>query len=123
MLKTNYMEYSLALFVYLHLFKLHDIYELEVGKFMYNFVYGNLPHSLSAMFTFVHYIHIYQTRQKSKIGPFNNSTTRSSNSLLCNGPAIWNAIPTCIQQLPSLKRFVFSLKSIVLRGYDDLALL
>ena len=76
---------------------------------------------LSDMFTFVHDKHIYQTRQISQIHPFINSTIRSSNSLLHKGPVIWNAIPTCIQQSHSPKRFVLSLKSIVVRVYDDLA--
>ncbi|KAK2193532.1 hypothetical protein NP493_10g03030 [Ridgeia piscesae] len=89
---------------------------------MYNFVYGSLPRLLCDMFTFVHNIYIYQTRQLSQIRPFISSTTRSSNSLLRKGPAIGNAIPTCIQQLHSLKRFMLSLiKSIVVRGYEDLA--
>ena len=75
---------------------------------------------LCDMFTFVHNIHIYQSRQISQIRPF-ISSTRSSNSFPCKGPAIWDAIPTYIQQSHSLKCFVLSLKSIVVRGCEDLA--
>ena len=120
-LNRNYMEHSHALFICLHLLKLHDVYELEVGSALYNLVHGSLPHLLCNMFTFVHNIHICQIRQISQIRPFFSYTTRSSNSLLCKGPMIWNAIPTCIQQSHSLKCFVLSLKSFVVRGYKDLA--
>ena len=120
-LKKNYREHSHALFICLHLLKLHDVFELEVGSVLYNFVHGSLPHLLCNMFTFVHNIHICQIRQISQIRPFFSYTTRSSNSLLCKGPMIWNAISTCIQQSHSLKCFVLSLKSIVVRRYKDLA--
>ena len=103
------------------LIKIDDIYELEVGIFMNSFVHGSLPYLLCDLFTFAHNIHIYQTRQISQIRLFIRSTTRSSYSLLCKGPVIWNAITTCIQQSHSVKRFVLSLKSIVVRGYEDLA--
>ncbi|KAK2191942.1 hypothetical protein NP493_42g08039 [Ridgeia piscesae] len=88
---------------------------------MYNSVHGSLAHLFCDMFTFVHNIHIYQTRQISQIRPLISPTTRSSIRLLCKGSVIWNAIPTCIQQSHSLKRFVLSLKSVVVRGYEDLA--
>ena len=64
------MEYSHALFVYLHLLKLLDIYERGVGQCMYNYVYASLPQSLSDMFTFVRDIHIYETRRISQIRPW-----------------------------------------------------
>ena len=65
-------------------------------------------------------IQIYQTRQISQICPFINCIVRSSNSLLCKGPVIWNAVQTCIQQSHSLKHYVISPKSIVVRGFEDL---
>ena len=76
------MERSHALFIYLHLLKLHDIYELEVEKYTYNYVHGSLLYLLCDMFTFAHVIHIYQTRHISQIRPFVNSPIRSSNRLL-----------------------------------------
>ena len=87
----------------------------------YNYVHGSLPHSFSDnMFTFAHDIYIYVTRQISQITlPCINYTVRSSNSLLCKGPVVWNAIPARTQQTHSLKRFAISLKSIVISRYED----
>ena len=42
-LKTNYRERSYPLFIRLNWITLHDIYEIEVGKCMYKYMYGSLP--------------------------------------------------------------------------------
>jgi hypothetical protein len=92
---------------------LNDVYELEIGKFMYNYVHRNLPHYLSDIFTFTHDIHIHETRQASHIHirPFTSLTVKSSNSFLCKGPLIWNRIPLTIQQKKQYKKFCCITKS------------
>ena len=62
-LKRNYWEHSHPLFTCLKLIKLYDVYEMEIGNFMYNYVHRSLPHYLSDIFTFTHDIHIHETRQ------------------------------------------------------------
>ena len=120
-LKNNYREYSHPLFTCLKLVKLNDVYELEIGTFMYNYVPKSLPHYLSDIFTFTHGIHIHENRQSSHIRPFVSLTVTSSNSFLCKGPLIWNIIPFTIQQKTNIKRFAVSLKAIVVKGYEELA--
>ena len=88
---------------------------------MYYYVHGSLPHSLSGIFIFTYDILIHETRQTSHIRPFISSTERSSNSLLCKGPMIWNIIPPIIQNKPNLNSFVLSLKAHVVREYCVLA--
>ena len=65
---------------------------------MYNYVQRSLPHYLSDIFAFTQDIHIHETRQTSHICPFTSLIVKSSNSLLCKGPFIWNRIPFTIQQ-------------------------
>ena len=77
-LKRNYREHSHPLFTCLKLVKLNDVYELEIGKFMYNYVHGSLPHYLSDIFTFTHDIHIHETRQSSHIRPFTSLIVKFS---------------------------------------------
>ena len=88
---------------------------------MYKFVHGSLPHFVMR---YIHirpqYTHLYNI-YISQIRTFTSSTTRSSSILLCKGPMIWNVILTCSQQSHSLKRVVLSFKSVVVRGYEDLA--
>ena len=45
-LKRNYWEHSHPLFTCLKFIKLNDVYELEIGKFMYNYIHRSLPHYL-----------------------------------------------------------------------------
>ena len=120
-LKRNYREHSHPLFTCLKLVKLNDVYELEIGKYMYNYVHRSLPHYLSDILTFTHDIHIHETRQSSHIRPFTSLTVKSSNSFLCKGPVIWNIIPFTIQQQKNIKSFAVSLKAIIVKGYEDLA--
>ena len=120
--KRSYWEHSHPLFTCLKLIKLNDVYELEIGKFMYNYVHRNLPHYLSDIFTFTHDIHIHETRQASHIHirPFTSLTVKSSNSFLCKGPLIWNRIPLTIQQKNNIKSVAVSLKAVV-KEYEELA--
>ena len=120
-LKINYREHSHPLFTCLTLVKLNDVYELEIGKFMYNYVHRSLPHYLSDIFTCTHDIHIHETRQSSHIRPFTSLIVKFSNSFLCKGPLIWNRIPFTIQQKKNIKSFAVSLKAIVVKGYEELA--
>ena len=79
-LKRNSEELSHPLFTCLKLIKLNDVYELEIGKYMYNYVHRSLPHYLSNTFAFTHDIHFHETRQTSHIRTFTSLTVKSSNS-------------------------------------------
>ena len=79
-LKRNDREHSHPLFTCLKLVKLNDVYELEIGKCMYNYVHRSLPHYLSDIFTFTHDIHIHETRQSSHIRHFTSLIVKFSNS-------------------------------------------
>ena len=96
----------------LKLIKLNDVYELEIGKCMLNYVHRRLPHYLSDIFTFTHDIYIHETRQASHIRSFTSLTVKSSNSFLCKGPLIWNR---------NIKGFAVSLKAIVVNEYEELS--
>ena len=99
--------------------KLNDVYDLENGKCMYNYIHMSLPYYLSDIFTFTHDIHTHETRQASHIRPFTSLTVKSSNGFLCKGPLIWNRIPLTIQQQQqNIKGFAVSLKTIVLYEYE-----
>ena len=109
------------LFTCLKLVKLNDVYKLEIGKFMYNYVHRSLPYYLSDIFTFTHDIHIHKTRQSSHIRPFTSLTVKFSNSFLCKGPLIWNINSVYHPTKNNIKSFAVSLKAIVLKGYEELA--
>ena len=78
---------------------------------MYSYIHSSLPVLFSNTFTFTHDIHNHDTRQLRYIRPISSSTVRSSNSILCNGPLIWNKVPYDIKSKPNIKSFVSALKA------------
>ena len=72
------------------------------GNCIYNYVHGNLPHSLSDIFAFTSDIHFYQTRQTCNIV---SSFQKPLNNLLFKDPIIWNILATLIQINPIFKWF------------------
>ena len=118
-LQTSFHEHSHLLFTHLNLIKLPDIYQIEIAKFMYSYIHNSLPVSFSNTFTFTHDIHNHDTRLLRYIRPISSSTVRSSNSILCKGPLIWNKVPYDIKSKPNIKSFASALKAFVLSFYDS----
>ena len=88
--------------------------------YIYNYVHMSLPDYLSDIFTFTHDIHIQEIRQILHICPFTSLTVKSSNSFFyvkvhCYGTEF--RLPSSIK---NLKGFALSLKTIVVKGYEEL---
>ena len=56
-------DHVTPLFKQLKLLKLHDIYQLELGKFMYQLNWNKLPIIIQSLFTKIEDLHKYNTRQ------------------------------------------------------------
>ena len=56
-------DHVTSLFKQLKLLKLHDIYQLELGKFMYQLNWNKLPIIIQSLFTKIEYLYKYNTRQ------------------------------------------------------------
>ena len=77
------------------IFQINQIYEYELGKFMYNIVHNCFPSFISNCYSHINEIHNYPTR----IATNNNLTTTSSKKYLTRRsiqytePRLWNNIP------------------------------
>ena len=77
------------------IFQINQIYEYELGKFMYNIVHNCFPSFISNCYSHINEIHNYPTR----IATNNNLTTTSSKKYLTRrsiqytGPRLWSNIP------------------------------
>lgn len=111
-------EHTHPLFVDLGILKLNDIYTLEVAKFMHKYINNNLPEALSDIFTYTRDVHTHQTRQSGFIRPAACRLTVSFHSVLYKGPSIWNTVPTTLQAIPTIERFVKSLKESLRHNYS-----
>ena len=87
--------------------KIHDIYKLNIGLYMYH-------HNSSA-----HYsrLHDYETRGHGDLLPMSARITLTQNSISVVGPNIWNSIPEDIQNSPSYNCFKFRYKKFLLSFY------
>ena len=89
--------------------KIHDIYKLNVGLYMYD-------HDIPAQFI---RSHDYSTRGSNDLRPQSARLTLTLNSISVNGPNIWNTIPLDIKNSPSCNSFKFKYKRHLLSFYSN----
>ena len=83
-----------TLYKSLDLLQLHDIYDLELAKFMYKAYYRALPASLNNMFTKIDDVHRYPT-SSSRRRVFFSKLTKSDkykNWISTSGINVWENI-------------------------------
>ena len=73
----------------LGILKIHDVYKLNVGLYMYD-------HDIPAQFI---RSHDYSTRGSNDLRPQSARLTLTLNSISVNGPNIWNTIPLDIKKI------------------------
>ena len=88
--------------------KVHDIYKLNVGLYMYD---------LESPSQFIR-SHEYSTRNNSELRPGYARLTLTQNSMSVVGPNIWNTIPDDIKNSPSRNSFKFNYKTFLLSNYN-----
>ena len=106
------------LFARFKIFKLHDIYSLEVAKFVKQTLLGRLPpYILHYYHKFIN-IHSHSTRStihRNLALPL-SSTARAQNSIKFQGAKIWNNIPSHIKPM-SYRKFVKTYRETLLNSY------
>ena len=92
---AEYNAHTNEIYSKLEILKFDDIYKLYVSKFMLQYVKGELPSPLLNIYTLSSHDQPHMTRHSLslKFRPQRRRTTLASNSILHNGPLIWNSIP------------------------------
>ena len=103
--KSKYNEHTLPLFNRLKMFKLEDLYQLEIYKFMYQFSNAHLPSLLSQIFIPNSDIHTHYTRHSQDPHFPKISVRQYSNSCFCMGPRLWFDLPNTIKNVNTLNSF------------------
>ena len=117
--KTGYREHTDPLFAELKVLKFIDLYNLNLGKFMFRYKSGLLPSSFNDLFILCSSVHTYGTRSASK-GDFYtnyNRTSLSKNSLVSRCILFWNNLKPDLKKSPTLKSFSTNLKHYLLKMY------
>ena len=110
----------------LRILKLDDIYKINVSKFILAFMKHELPPPIMTLYTPAKNPQNYNTRQnmKFKIKPQIRRTLQASQSIIHNGPNIWNSLDNQLyinkntQNLNSISCFTLKYKKC-LEGYNS----
>jgi len=102
------------------IFKVDDIYSLELSKIMHKFHSGNLPDNFNRIVTLVNQVHCHGTRSATRSASFwqlahTKYGKRSSKYL---GPAIWENIDPSLHDSSQLT-FEKDYRDLLISAYDD----
>ena len=102
-------SHTLPIFQKLSMLTFYKIYILNVMKFMFNFISGNLPRTFNNMFFINKNIHNYPTRQASKLHVPKANLEAFRNPIRYQGMKLWNNIGyeiSCIYSLFTFKKYL-----------------
>ena len=125
---SKYDAHSEPIFKALDILKLDDIYRLYAAQFVYKFFTFTLPEPLKPLFTLVTDTHSYMTRHSTvnKLCLWRCRLTTTTQSIINNGPKIWNSLPEHIylnthNANAFVRRQVFSknVKKYILNDYEE----
>ena len=124
---ATYNAHTNNIFYDLRILKLDDIYKINVSKFILAFMKHELPPPIMTLYTPAQNPQNYNTRQnmKFKIKPQIRRTLQASQSIIHNGPNIWNSLDNQLyinentQNLNSISCFTLKYKKCLLGGYNS----
>ena len=118
---TGYLTHTNPLFAELGILKINDLFNLNLGKFMFKYKHGLLPPNFNDCFSTVSVVHSYSTRSATK-GDYYvnyNRTSVSRHSLIPRCVTFWNNLSTDPTHLSSLSVFTRKLKIHLISVYND----
>ena len=121
---ARYNAHTGPIFKKFNLLKLSDIHKLQVSKYVLMFLQNQLPSALNNIFVVSNTIHEHNTRHCSilNLKPYRPITYHTRNSILKNGPEIWNKLSSHLylinNSLVSRQCFASRFGRAVLREYD-----
>ena len=104
---ASFLDHTDPLFYSNGILKVHDMYKLNVGLFMFDRWHTGVYNRT----------HSYDTRSRNDLLPSQARLTITQNSLSVIGPNIWNSIPQNIQNSISQNSFKSQYKKYLLSFY------
>ena len=114
--KSSYFAHSKPLFVKLKVLPIFQLYEYNLGIFMFLFHKKLLPDLFNSLFIKNSDVHNYNTRIKSQIRVEYGRYNFSQSILTYKGPIFWNKLPNEIKESVSLNSFKTKLKHFLLNS-------
>jgi len=102
---SKYNDNVTSIYKTLNILKIADLYTLHLGKFMYMYSTGELPKSLTALYTTNAGIHQHNTRRKNDPHITIRHSETISKTFIHRAPKIWHSIPENIKTKYTCKSF------------------
>ena len=115
---SHFREHTPPLFAKYNVLNVEDMYNLELGTFMFKYATNELPISFKNYFTKRSDIHNYKTRHASDLNMTKNMKAFSDHSIRTTGPIFWNSLHKSIKDAKKLKHFRYQLKQSLLSNYN-----
>ena len=115
---SHYRSHTGPLFAECNILTVTDMYNLELGVFMYRFSIGDLPVAFKNYFSKRSDIHDYPTRHGNDLNLTNNKKLFSDQTIRTRGPILWNLLPTTVKDSKSAKHFRTHFKAKLIQTYE-----
>jgi hypothetical protein len=116
---ASYYAHTHSIFQQFKILKFDDIYNLHLGKYMYQHLNMTLPVPLLNKYTLNRDIHAHNTRQSNKLHKLSRRTTLVANSFINRGLDYWNALPIDVRLCHTQKFFNKRLKLYLTTAYGS----
>ena len=113
----NRLAHSNHLFFSNKVLKIEDLYNLRLGSFMFQLNKGELPASLSALFSKNQHFHSYPTTLSSSFHLPMVRTIYKQKTVVYSGPSFWNTLEESLKTLPGFFIFKRKLKAKHIASY------
>ena len=116
---AEYLAHTNDLFRRSGILKVTDLFNYNVGIFMYKFSSNNLPDIFLEMFIRNNSVHNYPTRQRDAYHLPRTRTIFAKKTIMYTGPKYWNDLPSEVTSSLTLSSFKYKLKQLILNSYVD----
>ena len=116
--RKPFLAHTNELFLSNKVFKITDLFLLNLGVFMYKLFLNTLPGAFSNMFIRNEDLHTYPTRHSHSYRLPRTRTVFAQKTIKFTGPKFWNELPNEVITSPSLNVFRKKLKKKLLHKYN-----
>ena len=115
---SAFRSHTDSLFFNNKILKINDLFQFQLGQFMYNYNNNSLPKNVDTMFPKNQSFHNYPTRRSNEFHLPLLRTLLAQNTFIYTGPKFWNSLDSNIKDAPSLNSFKSKLKMFLLKSYN-----
>ena len=115
---SHYRSHTGPLFSKHNILTLNDMFNLELGVFMFKYSSNELPNVFNDFFMKRSDIHSYPTRHANDLNLTNNKKHFPDKAVRSSGPVLWNSLSKSLKSANSSKHFRQMYKNNLISKYN-----